>query len=84
MHTRHDIKITFNCVNLIYPLHIAKKELISGQFSKEMSEKSFQEVKKNILHKEPLLQYQFSIKIRLDNWNKVIQRTQILKKRLKA
>ena len=44
IHTRHDIKITFNCVNLIYPLHIAKKELISGQFNKEISKKSFQEL----------------------------------------
>ena len=67
IHTRHDIKITFNCVNLIYPLHIAKKELISGQFNKGMSKKSFQEVKENVLHKEPLIQYQFSIKIRLDS-----------------
>ena len=67
IHLRHDIKITFNCVNFIYPLHIAKKELISGQFNKEMSKKSFQKVKKNILHKEPLVQYQFSITIKLDN-----------------
>ena len=59
IHIHHDINITFNCVNLIfYPLHITKKELISGQFNKKMSKKSFQEVKKNVLHKEPLVQYQ--------------------------
>ena len=41
IHIRHDIKITFNCVNLNYPLHIAKKELISGQFNKKNAKKKF-------------------------------------------
>ena len=38
---------------------------MSGQFNKEMSKKSFQEVKKSILQKEPLVQYQFSIKLKV-------------------